>query len=278
MTFMAILLRSYRQQFALKGFVTVRQFAVLDLIDHSGGSLQPKEIAQQLSLSSGTVTPTIDKLEKLGLLARKYDQRNRRIVHVHCTTQAYPVIEDGRQIALGVVQQQLAPLGRFLTKVIDDSPSLFIRFNGLGSQHNMSHELDFYRACLYCSDALHLLLKREHLNLLEFRILFELMDHRTGISISTLSKRLLSLLPDVSTACNVLFGRRFIARSRDPVDRRTTLVDITSDGYSSVRRVAPDVDRLLLDLATYIDRESREWYIKAAALICNDHRHRFRPE
>jgi DNA-binding MarR family transcriptional regulator len=57
----------------------------LNLLEH--GPVTPKMIGERLSLTSGSVTALIDRLERKGLVARQPDERDRRGVRV-CATPA----------------------------------------------------------------------------------------------------------------------------------------------------------------------------------------------
>jgi DNA-binding MarR family transcriptional regulator len=49
------------------------------------GPLTPKQLAEKLSLTSGTVTPLLDRLEALGLIRRNASQTDRRSLVIEMT-------------------------------------------------------------------------------------------------------------------------------------------------------------------------------------------------
>jgi DNA-binding MarR family transcriptional regulator len=119
---------------------------------------------------------------------------------------------------------------------------------------------------------------REKLSVSQARILFELLDHPGGMTISGIAQRLLLLTPDVTAACNILACRNFINRDRSHADRRSILIDITSDGFALIRRLALAADTLMLKITPHLGREARLIYLKAARLMVAAERQRFRAE
>lgn len=66
------------------GDLTSSQFAVLEALYHLG-SLTQGEISQKVLKSGSNMTTVIDNLERDGLVRRKRDANDRRVVHVHLT-------------------------------------------------------------------------------------------------------------------------------------------------------------------------------------------------
>lgn len=60
------------------------QLPLLRLLDIQDG-LSQKEIASRLSLSAPTVTMSIRRLEKNGLVSRQQDQRDQRVSRIYLT-------------------------------------------------------------------------------------------------------------------------------------------------------------------------------------------------
>ncbi len=53
------------------------------------GPLTPKQMAEKLSLASGTVTPLLDRLESLGLICRNASPTDRRSLVIELTADGY---------------------------------------------------------------------------------------------------------------------------------------------------------------------------------------------
>ena len=64
--------------------LTAPQFTVLQTIER-GGALAPSAIARQISLSQATVTTLLTRLESGGLITRRRDDKDKRIVLVTLT-------------------------------------------------------------------------------------------------------------------------------------------------------------------------------------------------
>ena len=81
--------------------LTLSEMAVCDHL-HLDGPLTPRELGRRINLSSGAVTPLIDRLEARGFVERKPHPSDRRSILVHYLPQEPQVV--GRMYAV---------LGRF---------------------------------------------------------------------------------------------------------------------------------------------------------------------
>ncbi len=63
---------------------TVGQFGVLEALHHLGPLCQ-RDLATKLLRSGGNITLVVDNLEKEGLVGRRQDARDRRLLNVHLT-------------------------------------------------------------------------------------------------------------------------------------------------------------------------------------------------
>ena len=66
------------------GDLTWSQFAVLETLYHLGPMTQG-EISAKVLKSGSNITTVIDNLERDGLVRRKRDEKDRRVIHVHLT-------------------------------------------------------------------------------------------------------------------------------------------------------------------------------------------------
>jgi len=94
----------------------------------TAGELTPRELAEQLNLTTGSVTVMLDRLEKLDLLARAPHPSDRRKVTVRiteggarrCLELMTPLIEEGsREVAAKYSVEQLALVVDFLRAITD---------------------------------------------------------------------------------------------------------------------------------------------------------------
>ncbi|MBI2506495.1 MAG: MarR family transcriptional regulator [Candidatus Latescibacteria bacterium] len=72
--------------------LTLSQFGVLETLCHLGPLPQCK-LGEKLLKSSGNITMVVDNLEKLGLVERRRDSEDRRVVTVHLTPEGRSLIE-----------------------------------------------------------------------------------------------------------------------------------------------------------------------------------------
>ena len=66
------------------GDLTYSQFAVLEALYHLG-SLTQGEISAKILKSGSNMTTVIDNLERVKLVRRERDAKDRRVIHVHLT-------------------------------------------------------------------------------------------------------------------------------------------------------------------------------------------------
>lgn len=72
--------------------LTLSQFGVLESLCHLGPLPQCK-LGEKLLKSSGNITMVVDNLEKLGLVERRRDSQDRRVVTVYLTAEGRGLIE-----------------------------------------------------------------------------------------------------------------------------------------------------------------------------------------
>jgi DNA-binding MarR family transcriptional regulator len=129
-------------------------------------------------------------------------------------------------------------------------------------------------AVLLCDAFVSSILKGERISRNEFRMLFELTNHTVGEKAHELAKRLLLRLTDVTATCNKLMSRGLIIRHRDTVDRRIRIIEINTEGYSLVKGLAENLDRMLVENAP--NEARRTALVKSARIIVSSYRKDFR--
>jgi len=81
-----------RESIRKAGFGSLTDFAVLEVLLHKGA--QPvNEIGEKVLLTSGSITTAIQRLEKKGLVARKRDDVDRRVMRISLTDEGQKRIE-----------------------------------------------------------------------------------------------------------------------------------------------------------------------------------------
>ncbi len=84
------------------GELTPSQFAVLEALYHLG-PLNQGEVSHKVLKSGSNITTVIDNLERNGLVTRKRDEKDRRVIFVHLT-------EAGSQKLAAVLPGHIAAL------------------------------------------------------------------------------------------------------------------------------------------------------------------------
>jgi DNA-binding MarR family transcriptional regulator len=113
--------------------LSVAQFVVLQTV-RDGGLLTAGQIARAVSLSQGTITLILDRLEERGLVARQRSTRDRRVIHLQLTEagaaalrQTPPLLRErfiARFRALPAAEQQrlVAALDQVAAMMGEDEP------------------------------------------------------------------------------------------------------------------------------------------------------------
>ncbi len=93
-------------------------------------ALTVSALGRRLQLTSGATTALVDRLERHGLVERRRDQADRRLVRVHLTAEARklgaellaPVARRIEGAVGGLAPDELAVVERFLTAVVGEPP------------------------------------------------------------------------------------------------------------------------------------------------------------
>jgi DNA-binding MarR family transcriptional regulator len=95
-----------------EGAFSLVHLNVLVLVS-SAGPLTMSQLADQLDVSVASATGIVDRMEKKGVVERRRNERDRRVVEVHVT-------EQGRQMFSNMQTEREARLVRILETVPDD--------------------------------------------------------------------------------------------------------------------------------------------------------------
>lgn len=104
--------------------LTPGQMHAIEIIGHEK-SLRMKELAEKMGVTTGTLTVTVDKLERMGLLERRPHESDRRSYRVVLTEEGQKHFASHHQyhiklteeIAAALSVEELETLGRVLEKV-----------------------------------------------------------------------------------------------------------------------------------------------------------------
>lgn len=84
----------YRSAFLAKHSVPPSDTLVLGDLQAAGGRLLPRELAERLQLSSGSLTMILDRLEAAGFLMRLPNPTDRRSVYVELNPAGADLLDD----------------------------------------------------------------------------------------------------------------------------------------------------------------------------------------
>ena len=112
---------------ARKMGLSVSEMAALEHLHASGGGLTPTQLGQRLSMSSGTVSPLVDRLERAGYVGRHPNPEDRRSSVVRMTPwgveeasrHLLPLAADLLDTASGLGKRERLFVGGYLESVSD---------------------------------------------------------------------------------------------------------------------------------------------------------------
>ena len=93
--------RSYKPKLAKIG-ITYPQY-ILMLVLWQDGSRTISNIARRLKLPANGITPVIDRLEQAGLVVRRRDPVDRRVISIHLTAEGVALEEQAARAQFSVV-------------------------------------------------------------------------------------------------------------------------------------------------------------------------------
>jgi len=104
--------------------LTPGQMHAIEIIGHEK-TLRMKELAEKMGVTTGTLTVTVDKLERMGLLERRPHESDRRSYRVVLTEEGQKHFASHHQyhiklteeITAALSNEELETLGRVLEKV-----------------------------------------------------------------------------------------------------------------------------------------------------------------
>lgn len=112
--------------YQLKGLgIHPRQIPILAILHGKDGCSQ-KEIAQQLGVKPPTVTVSIQRLEKTGLVCRKQDEKDQRLTRIYLTEKGRDAIMEGmgvmrrteEKVFCNFSETEMCLLRRFLEQML----------------------------------------------------------------------------------------------------------------------------------------------------------------
>jgi DNA-binding MarR family transcriptional regulator len=125
--------------------VTRTEFDALDELSERGG-LTPGELGERLSLTSGSITALVDRLERLGWAVRERHPQDRRKIVVRLTADAEatadreigPVVDAINQTAARFPARERLAIEQFLANAADAVAELVIEERALGDSPDVA--------------------------------------------------------------------------------------------------------------------------------------------
>jgi DNA-binding MarR family transcriptional regulator len=90
--------------------ITTEQYAVLAVMKYHGGPVRVTDLALGLERSPNSVSMIVDRMVKAGLVTRKRDKGDRRVVYVTATSKGENALKLATPAALGFIGEILSPL------------------------------------------------------------------------------------------------------------------------------------------------------------------------
>ena len=90
--------------------LTTEQYAVLVSMEYLGEPVRVTDVAHWLERSTNSISMIVDRMVKAGLVTRRRDTRDRRVVYVSSTSKAQNALKPANVASLEVVSKILLPL------------------------------------------------------------------------------------------------------------------------------------------------------------------------
>ena len=72
--------------------ITIPQFTALQILINKG-NMTIGELSKSMALACSTITDLIDRMEKAGLVVRKKDEKDKRVVRIEVLSKGYEILE-----------------------------------------------------------------------------------------------------------------------------------------------------------------------------------------
>lgn len=220
--------------------VTPTQYRILIRLVFYGGSLRIGQLAEMLDLGTSTVTASVSQLVGRGAVIRAKSSNDQRGVHVILTSvgrlriaqvdaSIRPLLEAMRDR----IPLDLRRYASISTLTVADEHALFGRHVAPRNVNTAICEEMLFTASL----ASHIT-RDEGLSLNEYRLLLGLLRHTEGASPGQMVNELNIKANSLGAAQSMLSQRQLIACHQGLIDKRSILLEITSDGYAILDRTA----------------------------------------
>ena len=276
-TFYVSLCRSLKNLLIERFGINVLQCRTITLLGLAPADQKSREIAEELEVSPSALTAAASYLEGRGLLVRSDDANDRRIVRISLTSEGEELFQGVERLIVDLVGDWLVPLSEREREIhLSGARKLLCARSKMlpEKEGRFLPYVAYVDGLFQCDSLLAESLEGSALRQNEFRVLFELVEHPHGMRAGALSKALLLRLTEITRVCDSLAQRDLVLRSRDTADRRSTRLEITSDGFALVSEVAPRVDKAFAT-GYAVGEEERSAFLLSARTAVQRQRGRF---
>lgn len=259
--------------------INVLQYRLLLCLLKHSGQQKSRKISDELSVSPPSITSATTHLEQKGFVKRLDDENDRRTVYVSITPQGEMLMEKVHVLLSDLISDWLEPCDEEAKRVHLDGGIVMLRALERPLymvEGQVVENTAYIESILECYSVFAHALEGTTLKQNEFRVLFELFEHPRGIRAGQLSKTLFIKLTEITQICDSLAKHNLVFRSRDTADRRSTRIEITSDGYALLDKIAPLVDSAFASSVYEVSDKLREAFTSSATKALNKQRERNR--
>ncbi|PLX50893.1 MAG: MarR family transcriptional regulator [Desulfobulbaceae bacterium] len=100
---------SWEQEVVKESGLSPTQMHAIEVIGQAG-KLRMKELAEQMGLTTGTITVMVDGLTRQGVVEREKDEEDRRSVLVHLTARGHELFEEHHRLHIKLTQDLTSQL------------------------------------------------------------------------------------------------------------------------------------------------------------------------
>lgn len=230
----------------LKSGITTTQYRILLRVIGHRGCMRMGEIANSLDITASCASGAVAQLVDMKAARRIELADDRRGVYVHvtergcalanaATSSVYPIMKD----VMGTVPDSLYAYVSGCTLQVACKNALFEDESVLpGRSGEARVRLALCDEILHTSNLATHITHDEGLSLVEYRVLLDLNDHILGTHPNEISQRLAVRRNGIAAAQSTLIDRELVKRVPDICDRRSVIIELTSDGFAVLRRTA----------------------------------------
>jgi len=215
--------------------LSATQCRILYSLAVHGGAQQVGEVSSALGLRPSTTTAALAELERRELLIRQGCSEDFRVVHIVATEAGLAMAATVSQVVIYGLRACFGPLDGNPQKETGYS-RIYRRV--LGGEDAFVSAFMLWQHYYAARSPMERHAKAEGLALADYRVLLEVGQYNAGVTPGDLAVALMLKAVEVSSSTKALAQRGLVRRTRNRSDRRSILVDITSDGFALLDRTA----------------------------------------